>query len=165
MAGSSLLISLLEKLNLFCVTSLITLVLLMWKWMGLFLKKNHVLKSFGLSFSSKLDLGSYIISSVKTALKKIGALIRSMKCLSPEVAPYTALHGILLSCLGRFCSVHVETLAKLQKRIYKTVDSLLAASFEPLAHRGIAASWSLFYRYYFGRSSSRLGRLFPLPYS
>ena len=40
----------------------------------------------GLTFSSKLDWGSYIISIAKTASKKIGALICSMKFLSPEVA-------------------------------------------------------------------------------
>ena len=40
----------------------------------------------GLTFSSKLDWGSYIISIAKIASKKIGALIRSMKFLSPEVA-------------------------------------------------------------------------------
>ena len=38
-AGSGLLNWMLEKLNWFCLTSLITLVLLMWKWMGLFLRK------------------------------------------------------------------------------------------------------------------------------
>ena len=42
----------------------------------------------GLTFSSKLDWGSYIISIAKTASKKIGALICSMKFLSPEVALY-----------------------------------------------------------------------------
>ena len=42
----------------------------------------------GLTFSSKSDWGSYIISIAKTASKKIGALIRSMKFLSPEVALY-----------------------------------------------------------------------------
>ena len=40
----------------------------------------------GLTFSSKLDWGSYIISIAKTASKKIGTLIHSMKFLSPEVA-------------------------------------------------------------------------------
>ena len=35
-AGSGLLISMLEKLNLFLLTGLTTLVLLMWKWMDLF---------------------------------------------------------------------------------------------------------------------------------
>ena len=42
----------------------------------------------GLTFSSKLDWGSYIISIAKTASKKIGALIHSMKFLSSEVALY-----------------------------------------------------------------------------
>ena len=33
-------------------------------------------KSLGLTFSSKLDWGSYIISIAETASKKIGALIQ-----------------------------------------------------------------------------------------
>ena len=45
-------------------------------------------KMFWLTFSSKLDWGSYIISIGKTASKKIGILIRSMKFVSPEVALY-----------------------------------------------------------------------------
>ena len=40
----------------------------------------------GLTFSSKLDWGSSFISIAKTASEKIGALIRSMKFPSPEVA-------------------------------------------------------------------------------
>ena len=39
----------------------------------------------GLTFCSKLDWGFYIISIAKTASTNIGALIRSMKFLSPEV--------------------------------------------------------------------------------
>ena len=39
------------------------------------------IKMLGLTFSSKLDWGSYIISIVKTAFKKIRALIRSIKLL------------------------------------------------------------------------------------
>ena len=38
---SGLLISMLGKLSWFRLTSLITMVLLMQKWMGLFLRKNH----------------------------------------------------------------------------------------------------------------------------
>ena len=41
----------------------------------------------------------------------------------------------------------------------------LAASLEPLVHRRNVASLSLFYRYYFGRCSSELAQLVPLPYS
>ena len=44
---SGLLISLLGKLSWFHLTSLITVVLLMWKWTGLFLRKNHRLRCRG----------------------------------------------------------------------------------------------------------------------
>ena len=43
----TLLIAMLGKLNWFHFTGLITLVLLMWKWMGLFLRKNHLLRCWG----------------------------------------------------------------------------------------------------------------------
>ena len=46
-ARSGLLFSMLGKLNWFRLTSQITLVLLMWKWMGLFLRKNHILRCWG----------------------------------------------------------------------------------------------------------------------
>ena len=45
-------------------------------------------KMLGLTFSSKLDWDSYIISNAKIASKKIGALIHSMKFISPEIALY-----------------------------------------------------------------------------
>ena len=45
-------------------------------------------KMLGLSFSSKLDWSSYIFSIAKTASKIIGALICSMKSISPEVVLY-----------------------------------------------------------------------------
>ena len=55
---------------------------------GSVLKEKSSLKMLGLTFSSKLDWGSYIISLAKTASKKAGALILSMTFLSPEVAHY-----------------------------------------------------------------------------
>ena len=52
----------------------------------------HVEKSYfkmlGLTFSSRLDWSSYIIFIAKIDSKKIVALIRSMKFLSPEIALY-----------------------------------------------------------------------------
>ena len=45
-------------------------------------------KMLWLTFSSKLDLGTYIISITKTVSKKIGVLIYSMKFLSPEIVLY-----------------------------------------------------------------------------
>ena len=53
---------------------------------GSVLEEKSSFKMLGLTFSSKLDWGSYIISIAKTASKKIGALIRSMKFLSPKFA-------------------------------------------------------------------------------
>ena len=53
---------------------------------GSVLEEKSFFKMLDLIFSTKLDWGSYIISTAKTTSRKIGALIRSMKFLSPEVA-------------------------------------------------------------------------------
>ena len=45
---------------------------------GSVLEERSVFKMLGLSFTSKLDLGSYVVSIAKAASWKIGALIRSM---------------------------------------------------------------------------------------
>ena len=93
-----------------------------------------------------------------------------MKFLSPEV-PLYLYKSTIRSCMGYCChawagapSCYLE-LDKLQKRIWRTVDPSLAASLEPLAHRRNVISLSLFYRYYFGRCSSELAQLVPLPFS
>ena len=65
---------------------------------GSFLKQNSSFKMLGLSFSSKLDWGSYIISVAKTASKKIGALIHFVKFLFPEVALYL-LKSTICPCM------------------------------------------------------------------
>ena len=138
---------------------------------GSVLEDKTSFKMLGLTFSSKLDWGSYIVSIAKTASKKIGALIRSMKFLSPEVALYL-YKSTIRPCMEYCCHVwagapscYLELLDKLQKWICRTVGPSLAASLEPLAHRRNVASLSLFYRYYFGRCSSELAQLVPLPYS
>ena len=138
---------------------------------GSVLEEKTSFKMLGLTFSSKFDWGSYIVSIAKTASKKIGALIRSMKFLSPEVTLYL-YKSTNLPCM-EYCShiwagapsCSLELLDKLQKRICWTVGPSLAASLEPLAHCRNVASLSLFYRYYFGRCSSELAELVPLPYS
>ena len=56
--------------------------------MGGSIEEKSSFKMLGLTFSSKLDWGSCVISIAKTASRKIGALIGSMKFLSPEVALY-----------------------------------------------------------------------------
>ena len=62
-------------------------------------------------------------------------------------------------------SCYLELQEKLQKRICRTVGPSLAAFLEPLAHCRNVASLSLFYSYYFGRCSSEVAELVPLPYS
>ena len=55
---------------------------------GSVLEQKSSFKMLGLTFSSKLDWVPYIISITKTASKKIGTLIHSIKFLSAEVALY-----------------------------------------------------------------------------
>ena len=62
-------------------------------------------------------------------------------------------------------SCYLELLDKLQKNICRTVGPSLAVSLEPLAHCQNVVNLSLFYRYYFGKCSSELAHLVPLPYS
>ena len=138
---------------------------------GSVLKEKSSFKVLGLTFSSKLDWGSYIISIAKTASKKIGALIHSMKFLSPEVALYL-YKSTKCPCMEYCCHVwagapscYLDLLDKLQKRICRIVGPSLAAFLEPLAHRRNVASSSLFYRYYFGRCSSGLAQLVPGSFS
>ena len=135
------------------------------------LEEKSSFKMLGLTFFSKLDWGSYIVSIAKTASMKIGALIHSMKFLSPEVALHLCKSTIWL-CMEYCCHVwsgapncYVELLDKLEKWICRTVGPSLAASLEPLAHRLIVACLGLFYRYYFGRCLFELAELVPLPYS
>ena len=71
---------------------------------GSVLEEKTSFKMPGLIFSSKLDWGSYIVSIAKTASKKIGALIRSMKFLSPEVALYL-YKSTIHPCMEYCCQV------------------------------------------------------------
>ena len=135
------------------------------------LKEKSSFKMLGLSCSSKLDWGSYIISIAKTASKKNWSLILSMKFFSPEVALYL-YKSTMRPCMEYSCHVRAgapscysELLDKLQNLICRTVGPPLAASLEPLAHRRNVTSLSLFYRYYFGRCSSELAQLVPISYS
>ena len=138
---------------------------------GSVLEEKTSFKILGLTFSSKLDWGSYIISITKTASKKIGALICFMKSFSPEVALYL-YKSTIWSSMEHCCyvwagalSCYLELLDKLLKWICRTVGPSLAASLEPFSHYRNVANFSLFYRYYSGRCSSELVQLVPLPYS
>ena len=94
---------------------------------GSVLEEKSSFKMLGLTFSSKLDWGSYIASIAKLVSKKNGVLIRSMKFLSPEVALYL-YKSTIQPCMEYCChlwagapSCYLELLDKLQKRICRTV--------------------------------------------
>ena len=94
-----------------------------------------------------------------------------MKFLSPEVALYL-YKSTIRPCIEYCCHVwasapscYLDLLDKLQKWICRIVASSLATSLEPLACRQNVASLSLFYKYNFGRCSSELAQLVPLPFS
>ena len=94
-----------------------------------------------------------------------------MKFLPSEVALYFS-KSTIHPCIEYCCHVwadapgcYLDLLDKPQKRICRIVDPSLAASLEPLAHCRNVASLSLFDRYYFGKCSSELAQLVPLPFS
>ena len=148
-AGGGFFTSMLGKLNSFFLNIPILLMLLMSKWVSLFLKNNDFLSYWG-SFFSKFDWGSCIISITKTTSKKIEALIRSLKFLSPEFSlyicksttrPFLEYFCRFLMCLSSYYS---NILDKVQNRISRTVGPLLPTSLEPLAHRRNEGSSSIF---------------------
>ena len=98
------------------------------------LKEKSSFKMLRLTLSSKLDWGAYIISITKTVCKKIGALICSIKFLSPEVALYpykSIIHPCRKYCCHAWASAPRN---KLQKQICRTVSSSLATCLELLVH-------------------------------
>ena len=140
--GSGLLISMLGRVNWFHLTGLVTLLLLMWKWMGLFLRKNHLIRWWGLTFLLNW-IGAVTLSQL---LKLPWVLILSMKLLFPEVALHL-YKSTIRPCMEYSFHVwvgapscYLELLDKLQKRICRTFGPSLTASLKPLAHRRNVAS-------------------------
>ena len=140
----------------------------MWKWMGLFLRKNHLLRCFG--WPSLLNwIGTLTLSLLlKLGPKKLepqfflwSFLLQRLLSISINL-PYANVWNIVVTSGAPSC--YLELLEKLQNRICRTVGPF-AASLKPLTHRQNVASLSLFYRYYFGRCSSELAQLVPLPFS
>ena len=117
-----------------------TISLIDVKMDGSVLQEKSSFKMLGLTFSSKLDWGTYIFSITKTASKKIRAQIRSMKFLSHEVVLYH-YKSTIQPCMEYCCyawagapSCYLDLFNKLQKQICRTVSPSLPASLEPLAY-------------------------------
>ena len=159
--------SMLVKLNCFHLTNLMTLVLLIWKCIGLFLWKNHPLRwwsslavlncigAFTLSLLLKLPLRTLEPWFVLWSLYHLWLL-----CISINL-PYNHAWNTVFISAPR-CSL--ELLDKQQKQICRTVGPSLADCLEPLAHRWNVTTLSLYYRYYFGRCSSELAQPVLLSY-
>ena len=118
-------------LNWFHLTGLMSLVLLMWKWMGLFSMKHHLLRCWGW-----LSLLNWIGALTSSLLRKLPP--RKLKPWFVEYCCY--IWAGAPSCF-------LELLDKLQKQICRTNGPSCAASLEPSAHRRNVASLSHFYRY------------------
>ena len=122
----------------------------------------------GLTFTCKLDWCSYISLLLKLPPRKLELLFYEVS-FSSEVALYLC-KSTIQPYMERCCHVWaepsccLELLDKLQKWICRTVSPSFAASLECFAHHRNVSSLSLFYRYYFGRCSSELAQLVPLPY-
>ena len=120
---------------------------------GSVLDEKSSFKMLGLTYSSKLGSGSYIISTVKSVSKKIGALIPSLKFISPEVVLYR--YKCTKQLYMEYCcyvwavapSCYLKLLDKLHKRICRTAGPLRAVSLEPLAHRQNVTNLRLFYMF------------------
>ena len=110
--------------------------------MGLFLKKNHLLRCWG-NHSILIWIGSIasnIASIPKIASKEIKALILSMKFFSLEIALY--FYECNIRPFMEYCghvwagapNCYLDMLDKPHKPVYRNVSHSLAAFLEPLAH-------------------------------
>ena len=134
LTGSDLLISMLEKLNLFCLIGL-------WCYWSENGWVSHFVK----------DCSSHIGSIAKTVSKKIRSQIYSMKFLFPDVAPYLYKSSIR-PCMEHWShaqavapSCCLNMLDKLNAWVRRIVGPSLATSFVSLNHRRNLVRLSLFY--------------------
>ena len=98
-AGSDLLILMMEKLNWSNDSSATDP-----KMDGSVLEEKSSSRMLGLSSSSKLDWGSYILSISKTASKRIGTLNACIKFLSPRGMIYL-YRPTIRPCMEYCCPV------------------------------------------------------------
>ena len=123
------------------MTSLITLVLLMWKWMGALYEQKSYFKMLWLTLDwIGLNWIGTLTSSqlLKLAPRKLEPWFVLRSFFSLAVVLYL-FKSTIWPCLEFCCCVwdgatncYLELLDALQKRIYRTVSPLLAVSFETL---------------------------------
>ena len=119
-------------------------MLLMWKWMGLFLRKKYLLRCWGwLSLLIALGL---LLPQRRLELWFLlwSFFLLRLLCISTNLPYGCAWNTGAPSC-------YLELLDKLLKRICRIVVLSLCASLETLAPPQKVGSFSLFYKYCFGR--------------
>ena len=142
----------------------------MWKWMGLFLRKNHLLRCWGWL----------------SPLNWIGDLTLSLLLKLPprKLEPWFVLWSFFLLCISINLPYGHAWNAVVMSELVLPVSTfncwisykngyagVLVLLLLPLWNpwnsgtRRNVASLSLLYRYYFGRCSSKLAQLVRLPYS
>ena len=145
----------------------------MWKWMGLLLRKNYLLKCWCWPSLRNWIRDLKLSLLLKLPPRKLepwfilwSFFFLKLLCISINL-PCIECHAMKYCCCAwaNAPSCYLELLDKLQKWICRTVGPSLAAFLEPLANRRTVASLSLFYRYYFGRCSPERAQLVPLPFS
>ena len=129
-----------EKLSLFLLTGLITLVLLIWKWMGLFLRKNNLFKMRGLTL-----LNWIVVLTLSIVLKQPPRKLESwfvlwsffllkLICIS-----ITTIWSFMENCCDVWagarscyldCYISYEQLCYIYKLFYVTIHPSRAAFFE-----------------------------------
>ena len=123
---------------------------------GSVLEEKWSFQMVRLTFSSKLDWGSYIISIAKTPRKfepwfiLWSFFLRRLFCMSINLPYAYAWNIAVMSGLVLLVATWNCWISK-QKSICRTFNPSLAASIEPLAYCWNVTSLSLCHRYYFGR--------------
>ena len=139
-AESGLLISIPENLICFHLTSLITLLLLMGKWMGLFLRKNYLLRCWGsvslLNWIGALTLSLLLILSprkLESWFVLWSFVLVRFFCISVNLPSSLAWHTVFMSRLVLLTSKW-NRLDKLREWICRIVGPSLFVSLAALAY-------------------------------
>ena len=108
------------------------------------LEEKSSFKMLGLTFFSKLDWNSYISSIAKTASRKIGAIICSMKFLSPDLALYLC-KSTIWPCMKYCCDVRATSTSSCYLELKKTFSPFLWMGFSCLKARTTSRRQFTFY--------------------
>ena len=132
------------------------------------LPNNASFRLLRLVFTPNLDWKSYVQSVAKQASQRVRSLFRSLIYLTPETILY--LYKATTPPCMEYCS-HIWSGApkpgcldlhdRVHRKLVNLIGIVLSSTPQPLSHRRVVASLSLFYKYYHGRCSQELSSLVP----